>query len=128
MSQVKTAQDGFSLVEIIVAIMVLSFGLLAMAASTGYVFAELRNNTFSTQRTLAKQEMVEQLRGMFWADIPSAATTTTIGRFTLTYSATTPTNTIKRVTIITRGPAYRAGRGTYTTVSDTTRVEIMRPI
>lgn len=122
-------QDGFSLVEVIVAMMVLSFGLLAMAASTGYVFSELRSSGWDTQRALAKQQVVEQLRGMFWEDIPTTtAQTATVGRYTVTYQATTPAGAIKQVTIITSGPAYRAGTGAYTTVTDTTMVEIVRPI
>src|SRR5687768_16881514 len=62
MNDVKTKQGGFSLVEVVIAIMVLSFGLLAMAASTGYVASQLRSSVFDTQRNLARQRIVEQLR------------------------------------------------------------------
>ena len=124
----KSNQNGFSLVEIIVAMMVLSFGLLAMAASTGYVFNQLRSTSWDSHRMLAKQEMVEQLRGMFWTDIPTTtAATTTIGQYSMSYLATMPTTFTKRVRIITSGPGYRMGTGTQTTVVDTTTVVVTRP-
>lgn len=124
----KAGANGFSLVEVIVAMMVLTFGLLAMAASTGYVFNQLRSTAFDTQRQLARQQVVEQMRGMFWDSIPSTARTTTVGRYTMTYQGTMVVNGIKRVRIITQGPAYRARRGARTTVSDTINVDVVRPI
>ena len=124
----KAGANGFSLVEVIVAMMVLTFGLLAMAASTGYVFNQLRSTAFDTQRQLARQQVVEQMRGMFWDSIPSTAQTTTVGRYTMIYQGTTIANGIKQVRIITQGPAYRARQGARTTVSDTINVDVVRPI
>ena len=129
MSQQPTSnQNGFSLVEIVVAMMVLSFGLLAMAASTGYVFNQLRSTSWDTQRNLVKQEVVEQMRGMFWDSIPlTTARSQTMGHYTVNYLATQPFTGVKRVRIITSGPAYRGG-ATRVTAVDTTTVDVLRPI
>jgi Tfp pilus assembly protein PilV len=56
MNEANNNPGGFSLVEVVVAILVLSFGLLAMAASTGYVATQLRSTTWDTQRNLARQQ------------------------------------------------------------------------
>lgn len=120
-------REGFSLVEIIVAIMILSFGLLAMAASTGYVSAQLRSSGFDTKRNLARQQVVEQLRGTFFAAITTNSTGLTFTPYTVTWVVTSPTTAVKQVSIITRGPAYRARQGSQVTITDTALIEIMSP-
>lgn len=125
----QNSRGGFSLVEIIVAMVVLSFGLLAMAASTGYVYNQLRSSAFDTQRNLARQATIEQVRGMFWDSIPTTARTTTRGRYTVTYIAlNTSTTTVKNVSVITTGPGYRSGKAVRQTVVDTASIRVMRPL
>ena len=124
----KAGANGFSLVEVVVAMVVLTFGLLAMAASTGYVYNQLRNTGFDTQRMLAKQQVVEQLRGMFWADISTTAVTRTVGRYTITHQWSGGTSVVKSVRIITSGPAYYGINGATRTIGvDTMRIEIVKP-
>jgi prepilin-type N-terminal cleavage/methylation domain-containing protein len=126
----QQSRDGFSLVEVIVAMLVLSFGLVAMAASTGYVYNQLRSTAFDTQRNLARQAAIEQVRGMFWNNIPTTAVSTTRGRYTVSYVALpSSTSTVKTVRVITSGPAYRAGgKGTRQTVVDTASIQVMKPL
>jgi prepilin-type N-terminal cleavage/methylation domain-containing protein len=124
----QNSRGGFSLVEIIVAMVVLSFGLLAMAASTGYVYNQLRSSAFDTQRNLARQATIEQVRGMFWNDIPSTAQTQTRGRYTVSFMATNATSTVKTVRVITTGPGYRSGRAVRQIVVDTASIRVMRPL
>jgi prepilin-type N-terminal cleavage/methylation domain-containing protein len=126
----KKSRDGFSLVEVIVAMVVLSFGLLAMAASTGYVYNQLRSTAFDTQRNLARQAAVEQVRGMFWNDLTTTPQTTTRGRYTVTFVtvAAASTNMVKTVRIVTTGPGYRSGKAVRQTVVDTARIQVVRPL
>lgn len=128
MTQLAQPKDGFSLVEVIVAILVLSFGLLTMAASTGYVYNQLRSTAFDTQRNLARQAATEQIRGMFWDSIPTTARTMTRGRYTIVYRASLPTNMVKLVTVITVGPGYRTGKAVRQTVADTASFEVVKPL
>jgi prepilin-type N-terminal cleavage/methylation domain-containing protein len=124
----QNSRGGFSLVEIIVAMVVLSFGLLAMAASTGYVYNQLRSSAFDTQRNLARQAAIEQVRGMFWDSIPSTARTQTRGRYNVTYVALNTTGTVKTVRFITTGPGYRSGKAVRQTVTDTANIRVVRPL
>lgn len=121
-------KNGFSLVEVMVATMVLTVGLLAMAASTGYISAQLRSTTFDTRRTAAKSQVVERLRAMPYASLPTAGTplTTTVGDFTVTASSVFSTN-FATVTLTTVGPAYRQRSGSMTSVSDQMTFTILRP-
>ena len=124
-------QNGFSLVEIMIATIILTFGMMAMAASTGYVSAELRSSRFDTKRTVAKEQMVEQLRASTYSSLATTSTATTIGQFSFTWVVSAPTNATKRVALITSGPAYRNNYGTSrsvrTTVVDTMTFDVLSP-
>lgn len=123
-------KNGFSLVEVMVATMVITVGLLAMAASTGYVSAQLRSTTFDTRRTAATQQVVERLRASTYTSLPTAASplSTTIGDYTLTAVADTfVMSNVAQVRVITAGPAYRQGMGSVTQVTDTIVFIIPRP-
>jgi prepilin-type N-terminal cleavage/methylation domain-containing protein len=119
--------NGFSLIEIIVAIVVLAVGMLAMAASTGYMSAEIRNSTFNTQRLMAREQIIERLRATPFDNVASSASVTTVGRFDLTWTVTFPNNNLKQVLVIAAGPAYRTGRGPRTNVVDTVLISLSRP-
>jgi prepilin-type N-terminal cleavage/methylation domain-containing protein len=119
--------NGFSLVEIVIAIIVLSVGMLAMAASTGYMSAEIRNSTFNTQRTMAREQIIEQLRATPFDNVVNSASATTVGRYSMTWTVTFPTNNLKQVLVIASGPAYRTGRGPRTNVVDTVFITLSRP-
>lgn len=124
----NTSRGGFSLVEIVIAIMVLSFGMLAMAASTGYVASQMRSSVWDTQRNLAKREVSERLRAMPWANMATTTSPETVGRYAVRWNVTSTNNATRQVQIITSGPAYRAGRGSSSTVVDTTTITIVRPL
>jgi prepilin-type N-terminal cleavage/methylation domain-containing protein len=117
---------GFSLVEVIIAMVILSFGLLAMAASTGYVASQLRSSTFDAQRNMARQQIIEQLRATVFTNINSNTGGTAVGRYTVRWVVTNVGSAQKDVRVITQGPAYRTG-GARTTVTDTAIITITSP-
>lgn len=127
MNDAQNNRGGFSLVEVVVAIMVLSFGLLAMAASTGYVASQLRSSSFDTQRNLARQQVIEQLRSTIFANLASNTTGQVVGRYTVRWNITNVNTSQRSVQIITVGPAYRARQGARTTVTDTASILILSP-
>ena len=125
---VKAEANGFSLVEVVVAIVVLSVGMLAMAASTGYIAAEVRSSTFNTQRAVARRQVVEQLRAMPFNDIScTTAGSGTVGRYSFQWRATCLNTNLKRVLVIASGPAVFSGRAPRQDLTDTAVVEIARP-
>lgn len=124
--QPAAAQNGFSLVEIMIATMILTFGLLAMAASTGYVSKELHGSIFDTQRTHAKEQIVEQLRGTTYASVTSNTSGTAVGRFTMKWNVSVSGN-VKGVQLITAGPGYVGGRAAQKTITDTMTFYLVSP-
>jgi type IV pilus assembly protein PilV len=65
--------SGFSMVEILVTLLVLSVGLLAVCGLTSGV---MRSNAFSNKLTTATtlaQEKIEELRGRGYVGLPSGA-------------------------------------------------------
>ena len=55
-------EDGFSIVELLVALVILSVGLLSMAATTGYVATQVRAGDLRTERAAALQQVIENLK------------------------------------------------------------------
>ena len=125
----KQNANGFTLVEIMVAVVVLAVGMLAMAASTGYISAEVRNSTWSAQRTMAREQVIEALRARPFDNITTNATAVAIGRYNLTWTVSSigPSTNLKQVVVIASGPAYRLGRGARATVVDSVTVTMARP-
>jgi prepilin-type N-terminal cleavage/methylation domain-containing protein len=128
MSEANNNPGGFSLVEVVVAILVLSFGLLAMAASTGYVATQLKSATWDTQRNLARQQVIEQLKATVYANVTTNTTGQAIGPYTIRWNVTNVSAAQRRVQLITTGPAYRqSNRRTMTTIVDTATITIASP-
>lgn len=57
-----TARSGFSLTELLVAMMVLAVGLLAMAAGTGWMIRMVDNAQLDTERSVALQAGIERVK------------------------------------------------------------------
>jgi prepilin-type N-terminal cleavage/methylation domain-containing protein len=126
--QVSTKANGFSLVEVVVAMVVLTVGMLAMAASTGYVSTEIRNSSFNTQRAFARSQAIEQLRSIPFDSVGPRSTPLAFGRYNMTWTSTNTNSNLKTVQVIASGPGYiRARQGTRQTVVDTAVVNIVRP-
>ena len=127
MKHANANANGFTLVEVMVAVVVLAVGMLAMAASTGYMSSEIRNASWNTQRTMAREQIIEQLRGTPFDNIATNSTAQAVGRFNMTWTVTSPNNFLKQIVIIASGPAYRIGRGARTNVVDSVFVSVARP-
>jgi len=125
---VKAEANGFSLVEVVVAIVVLSVGVLAMAASTGYIAAEVRSSTFNTQRAVARRQVIEQLRAMPFDNIScTTAGSGAVGRYSMEWRTTCLSTNLKRILVIASGPAVVSQRAARQNLTDTAVVEIARP-
>jgi prepilin-type N-terminal cleavage/methylation domain-containing protein len=121
-------QNGFSLVEVIVAMLVLTVGLVAMAASTGYIATQQRSTTWDTQRNLARQQVIEQLRSTIFTNVTTNTTGRSFGPYNVRWDVTNLASTERRVQLITTGPAYRqVGGSPITTVVDTAVIRIASP-
>ena len=76
-------ERGFSIVELLVALVVLTVGLLSMAATTGYVSTQVRAGDLRTERAAALQQVIENLRATPFDELDTVteAEAVTIGDF-----------------------------------------------
>ncbi len=88
-------EKGFSLLEILVAITVLSIGLLGMAGlTTSIIHGNMLSNKVTTATTLG-QDRMEHFRRLGYSTTPAADTTTTEG-----YNSISNYSSYKRVSFI----------------------------
>lgn len=88
-----SGEKGFTLIEVMVAIIILSVGLLGMASlTTGIIRGNKLSNDQSIATTLAQDKM-EDVKDLGYKGMPSTDTTTTQG-----YNSITGFGAYKRVT------------------------------
>jgi len=76
-------EHGFSIVELMVALVILTVGLLSMAATTGYVATQVRAGDLRTERAAALQQVIENLKATPFSSLSSVdeASAVTVGDF-----------------------------------------------
>ena len=124
-------RSGFSLVEVIIAMMILSVGILAMGASTGHVMAQIQASELRTERMGAVREAAETLRGTAWGSLESTCSSVPdnfgTDHYTVRCSVQRPSTNLKLVQLITTGPGFLSGKFT-TSVADTFAISIANPV
>ncbi len=120
-------KDGFSLIEMIVALVILSVGLLAMGASTGYVLNQVRASELRSDRMIAVRQASEELRAIDFDDLGAACAGQAfqIGRYSVTCSVQLARPTLARVQMVSTGPGFAQGR-VAASVSETTVINVAR--
>jgi Tfp pilus assembly protein PilV len=117
------------MVEVIVAILVLAFGLLGMAGTTALVVRQVTLADLATERSAVVQTTLEGLRALPFDSVRSGYGT--YGIFGASWTVTAPTNQWKIVQVVTTGPGMTAGAGGLPVmglaVPDTLRYRIVRP-
>lgn len=124
----RSARGGFSLIEVIVALIVLTMGVLGMAATTGYVVRQTTAADMRTNRTAAVQTALERLRATPWNSLGSGSDA--VGHFDVAWSSVDDGVT-KEVTLVTTGPGMTTVDGVgprfSDQVADTFVYRIIRP-
>jgi len=92
---------GFTIVEIIVATIVLAFGVLGMASTTAYVVRQTTLAQVTSRRAAAIQSVVEQLRAMPYEDLANGSDS--VGPFAVSWLVSSG-NRSAEINVITRGP------------------------
>jgi len=117
------------MVEVIIAIIVLAFGLLGMAGTTALVVRQISLADVSTERSVALQSTLERLQAIPFDSV--IAGSDSVGIFGVRWSVTTPTNQWKVVEVVTTGPGSTTGNGGFPmlrgNVPDTFTYRIIRP-
>ncbi len=99
---------GFSLVEVLIALVILAVGVLGLAGSTALVVRQVTVADMATERAAALQAVVERLRATPYASL--AAGSDSVGLFYVSWTATGLASSTM-LEIITVGPGLRTGTG-----------------
>lgn len=111
--------------ELLVALVLLTVGLLAFAGVTTVLIRQVTAAGLATERATAVQTVVERLRALPYDSIGSGSDS--LGPFRVTWTSTTEENS-KEVRVITVGPGHRGGQGALRpTVADTFSTRILEP-
>lgn len=97
---------GFSLVEVIVAFMILAVGVLGLAGTTAIVVRQVTASDLATKRAAALMTTIEQLRGMPYNSVQSGSDS--VGVFQVAWTSTTQTRS-KLIRVVTVGPGMKPG-------------------
>jgi Tfp pilus assembly protein PilV len=117
------------MVEVIIAIIILAFGLLGMAGTTALVVRQISLAEVSTERSVALQTTLERLQALPFDSIVSGSDS--VGIFSVRWLVTVPSNQWRVVDVITTGPGMARGSGGFPmldrSVPDTFTYRIIRP-
>jgi Tfp pilus assembly protein PilV len=119
-------REGFTIVEVLFALIILTFGVLGLASTTLWVVRQTQVSEVATERTIALQSVIEQLRAAPYNDV--AAGSTTKGNFSVSWTVAAGANS-KLVTVTTTGPGLTSGSGFPTlspSISETYEYRIFR--
>lgn len=92
---------GFTLVELMVALVILTVGVLGLASSTVWAVRQSTLSELAVERSTAVQAVVEQLRAADYTRLTAGQDS--VGRFDVAWTVT-PGSRSKLVTVVTVGP------------------------
>lgn len=128
----KTRDEaGFSLVELVMAVVVLAFGVVGMATTTLFITRQLTLAEVTTARVTAIQSVMERIRTTPYDSICEG--TDTMGAIVVSWSEMAHMAQTKSVRIVTMGPglvSMSEGQSTpmmSSTVADTVIYRMLKP-
>ena len=102
---------GFTMVEVIIAIVILAVGVLGMAGTTAFVVRQITLADLMTERAAAFQTTIEKVQALDYDDVSFG--TDSVGIFAVKWTSSNVTAQVKDVTIITAGPGLDGSGGFY---------------
>ena len=100
--RVPPGRGGFSMVELIVAVVILAIGVVGLAGTTAFVIRQVTLADVNTERSAALQSVVESVRSTPYASVGAGSRSS--GSFSVSWSVIDSTSVTKTVRVITQGP------------------------
>ncbi len=124
------AEAGFSLVELVMSILVLAFGVVGLATTTLFVTRQLTLAEVTTARVTTIQSVMERIRATPYDSISAGGDT--IGRLVVSWTPTVTTAQTQAVRIVTVGPGLAPiseGQSPMlsSAVADTVTYKVLKP-
>lgn len=96
------ARSGFTIIEVIVAMMILVVGVLGLAGATGQIIRQITFADLESERAVAFQTVINRMQSLPYANVVNG--TATIGVFDVSWTVANAGSQSKIVTITTVGP------------------------
>lgn len=122
----RSRREGFTIIEVLFALIILTFGVLGLASTTLWVVRQTQVSEVATERTIALQTVLEELQAGPYASVASGSSTE--GNFSVSWTVTEGSNS-KLVRVTTTGPGLVSSSGFPTispSVSETFDYRIFR--
>ena len=94
---------GFTLLEVVIALVVLTLGALGLAATTVNVVRQGLMADLKTERVAARRAVIEKIHASPYDSV--SAGTETVGRYDISWSVRHETSVLKELAVVTVGPA-----------------------
>ena len=123
------ARAGFSLVELIIALLILTVGIFALGASSMYVLAQVRASELRAERTVAVRDAAESLRAVPWPSLPDECANRTFqsGRYSVRCTVLPSSSISFRVLeLVSEGPGH-LNQDVVQSAQDTSVISIAQP-
>lgn len=100
-------RDGFSLVEVVIAILILAVGVLGLAGTTAHITRQITLADLMTERSVAFQTTIDRLQSRPFDEVGTGQDS--VGVYFVTWASTLDGPQSKIVTIVTLGPGLASG-------------------
>ena len=127
----RRADAGFSLVELVMALFVLAFGVMGLATTTLFITRQLTLAEVTTSRVAAIQSVMERIRATPYDSIKAGGDT--IGPLVVSWAPIVTTAQTKSVQIVAVGPGQASMSETGSSpmmsnaVTDTVMYRVLKP-
>lgn len=101
-------KKGFTIVEVLFALIILTFGILGLAATTLWVVRQTQVSEVATERMIALQSVIEELRAVPYNSVTDGSSTE--GNYSVSWTVASGSSS-KLVTVTTTGPGLTSGGG-----------------
>jgi prepilin-type N-terminal cleavage/methylation domain-containing protein len=101
----EARRGGFTIIEVIIAMIILTVGVLGLAGTTAYFIRQTTLSDLMTERSTAFQTILDRLQSQPYDSVTSG--TDSVGIYAVAWSSVNNGSQNKTVTLITTGPGTR---------------------
>jgi prepilin-type N-terminal cleavage/methylation domain-containing protein len=103
----SAGRAGFTMVEVIMAMLILTVGLLGLAGATGYMVRTVTLGDLMTERSVAFQSTIDRLQSLPYDNVTTGSDS--VGIFAVSWESANDGPQSKVVTLVTVGPGVVPG-------------------
>jgi prepilin-type N-terminal cleavage/methylation domain-containing protein len=101
----SSPRAGFTMVEVIIAMVVLAVGVLGLAGTTAYIVRQVTLADIMTERAAALQTAIERIQAADWDSLGTGGDS--VGIYGVSWTTQLVAAQLKEVTIVTTGPGLQ---------------------